>query len=186
MEIAISIILGICLASAAGFRVFIPLLITSIASMLGYVNLSGGYQWVGSIPALITFGVASIIELGGYYSPWVDNVLDIIAAPLAAVSGIILSASVIEDMNPLLKWTLVIIAGGGTATTIHILTAKTRALASVFTGGLGNPILSTIEAFVSIVITVLSVLIPLLGIVLVLVILLIIFLRYKKKKREHG
>lgn len=184
MEIAISIILGICLASAAGFRVFIPLLITSIASMTGYVHLSAGYQWVGSVPALITFGVAAIIELGGYYSPWVDNVLDIIAAPLAAISGIILSASVIVDINPLLKWVLVIIAGGGTATTIHILTAKTRALSSVFTGGFANPIFSTIEAFFSTAITILSILIPVLGLIIVIVILLFIIYRNIKKKKK--
>lgn len=185
MEIAISIILGICLASAAGFRVFIPLLLTSIASMTEYVHLSAGYQWVGSVPALIVFGVAAIIELGGYYSPWVDNVLDVIAAPLAAISGVILSASVIVDINPLLKWVLVLIAGGGTATTIHILTAKTRALSSIFTGGFANPVFSTIEAFVSTAITVLSILIPVLGIIIVIIILFLIILRNRKKKRNQ-
>ncbi|HEY5125618.1 MAG TPA: DUF4126 domain-containing protein [Ignavibacteria bacterium] len=184
LDIGISIILGICLASAAGFRIFIPLLLTNIASMTGYLKLANNYVWIGSVPALIIFSVAVIVELIGYYTPWVDNVLDGIASPLAIISGILLSGAVITDINPLIKWTLMIISGGGTSISFHLLTAKTRALSSLFTRGLANPIFSTFEAIVSIIITVISILIPIIGILLVIALSYILYSRYKKRKRR--
>lgn len=62
-ETVISIFLGISLASAVGFRVFVPLLVMSIASLFGYLNLSSGFEWIGTIPALVIFGAATLLKL---------------------------------------------------------------------------------------------------------------------------
>lgn len=184
LEIIISILLGICLAAAAGFRVFIPLLLINIASMAGYMQLADDFAWIGSIPALIVFSVAVVVEIIGYYTPWVDNLLDLIASPLAIISGILLSGAVIIDVNPLIKWTLMVIVGGGTSISFHLLTAKTRALSSLFTGGFANPIFSTFESISSVFITIISIIIPILGIILVILLLCLLFYRYKKRKRK--
>ncbi len=113
MEYLLLALLGIALAVACGFRVFIPLLVVSIASYSGYIELAPNFSWVASLPALIIFAVATILEIVAYYVPWLDNLLDTIATPASIIAGILVSASFITGMHPLLKWTLAVIAGGG-------------------------------------------------------------------------
>src|SRR5215813_12345897 len=113
METLLSICLGIGLSAACGFRVFVPLLALSIAGLAGHVSLSPGFQWIASYPALITFSVVTVLEICGYYIPWVDHLLDTIATPAAIIAGILVTASLVTNMSPLMKWTLAVIAGGG-------------------------------------------------------------------------
>src|SRR6266704_2988656 len=113
METLLSICVGIGLSAACGFRIFVPLLLMSVASLTGHLTLAHGFEWVGSYPALVTFAVATSVEIAGYYVPWVDNVLDAIATPAAIVTGSLVTASLVTDLSPFLKWTLAIIAGGG-------------------------------------------------------------------------
>src|SRR5260370_32245357 len=87
METLLAASLGIGLSAACGFRVFVPLLVMSIASFSGHLTLAPGFQWIGSYPALITFSVATVVEIGGYYIPWVDHLLDTLATPAASVPG---------------------------------------------------------------------------------------------------
>lgn len=84
-ETILSIFLGVSLAASVGFRVFLPLFVLSIASYTGMWELNENWDWLGSLPALITLGVAMILEIGAYFIPWVDTVLDAIAIPLAAI-----------------------------------------------------------------------------------------------------
>src|SRR5665213_2335481 len=108
METALSICLGLGLSAASGFRVFVPLLVMSIASLSGHLALAHGFQWIGTYPALIALGVATGLEIIGYYVPLVGHFLDVLATPAAVVAGIIISASVITEMSPLMKWSLAI------------------------------------------------------------------------------
>ena len=163
MEIFLSIIIGISLSAAAGFRVFIPFLVLSICSYAGLINLGEGSSWIGTVPAMISFGAATAAEIGGYYIPWIDNMLDLITLPASLVAGALLSSSVIVDLDPLLKWTLAIVLGGGAALNTQVLTIKARALSSVFTTGIGNPIVSTIESVASSVISILAIFLPILA-----------------------
>ncbi len=82
MDTLSSICLGIGLSAACGFRVFVPLLFMSIASLTGHMTLSSGFDWIGTYPALAAFGVATVLEVAGYYIPWIDNLLDTIAQAL--------------------------------------------------------------------------------------------------------
>src|ERR1043166_5372948 len=110
METLLSICVGIGLSAACGFRVFVPLLIMSIASMSGHLTLAHGFEWISSYPALLAFAVATCVEVAGYYIPWVDNLLDAIATPAAMVAGTLVTASMVADLSPFMKWTLAIIA----------------------------------------------------------------------------
>lgn len=172
-EILLSVLMGIGLSAASGFRIFIPFLIVSIASFSGSLDLSESFSWIGTLPALITFGIAAIVEITAYYVPWLDNILDTIASPIAVIAGIILSASVITDISPLLKWALVIIAGGGIAAVIQGSTGITRAASSTTTGGLGNPVVSSVELGGSVLLSILAIILPLIAGIVVL--LLIVF-----------
>lgn len=172
MELSIGILIGIGLASACGFRVFVPLLGTSLASMSGHLDLAPGFDWIGSPVAAACFGTATLLEIIGFYVPWLDNILDTIATPAAAIAGTILTASMVTDISPFLKWTLAVIAGGGVAGTIQGGTALLRGASTGTTAGTGNPILSTIELVGSIVMTVLSFVVPVLAAVLGIAILI--------------
>ena len=167
-EIILSILMGIGLSAASGFRIFIPFLVLSIASYTGNISLADSFSWIGTLPALVTFGAATLIEIAGFYIPWIDNLLDTIASPAAVVAGIILTASVVTGMSPLLTWSLAIIAGGGIAGTIQALTGLTRATSSLTTGGLGNPAVSTVESGSSLTLSAIALFIPLIAGIIVI------------------
>jgi hypothetical protein len=183
METLLSVCLGIGLSAACGFRVFVPLLIMSIASMSGHLTLAHGFQWIGTYPALMTFSVATGLEITGYYIPWFDHLLDTLATPAAVVAGTIVSASMVTDMSPLMKWTLAVIAGGGAAGLVQATTVTTRAASTATTGGLANPLVSTIELAGSITISLVAIFAPALA---VLVVGIFFFLFAKKLFRKGG
>lgn len=188
MEIVLSILMGIGLSAACGFRIFIPLLIISIASLAGHLELNPTFEWIGTYPALIVFAVASILEIAAYYIPWVDNLLNTIATPTAIIAGVIVSASFITDMSPLLTWTLAIIAGGGAATITQVTTTAARGVSTVTTGGIGNFVISIIEAVGAFLTSILAIVAPILcviGLAGMFVILFKIIKKIKIKRQER-
>lgn len=170
VETVLSILIGLGLAAACGFRVFVPLLIMSLASRagVGHLALAPSFAWIGSTPALLSFAVATVLEIAGYYIPWLDNLLDTIATPAAIVAGIVVSASAMTtDVSPFLKWTLAVVAGGGTTAAFQGITSVTRHISSFTTGGLANPVLATAEAGGSAMLSVLAITVPLLAFLVV-------------------
>ena len=160
LEIVLSICLGVGLAAACGFRVFVPLLGISMAALAGQVDLASGFDWVGTWPALACFLTATILEIAAYYVPWIDNALDSIATPVAVIAGTLVVASVVGDMSPLLKWSLAAIAGGGTAGIVQSGTVALRGTSTLTTGGLTNFLVSTMELVASVCTTLLALLVP--------------------------
>ena len=142
-----SVAMGIALSACCGFRVFVPMLGASFAAYQQWFALPADMQWMGCIPALICFGTAAILEIGAYYIPFIDNLLDTIATPLAVAAGTVLAASFlpIAEFNPMLKWILAIIAGGGAAGTVQLGTGLLRLFSTKTTAGTGNAIVSTGE-----------------------------------------
>jgi hypothetical protein len=182
LETIFSICLGIGLASASGFRVFLPVFALSLASYFNVIPLNESWAWIGGMPALISFGAAMVFEIFGYYIPFVDNLLDTIATPLAAIAGFVVMASTMVDVSPTITTILAIIAGGGTATAIQGLTATTRLASSVKTAGVGNPVVSTAETGTATVLSAFSIFLPVVAIVLVVIIFGIMYWLYKKIK----
>ena len=178
-ETIISIFLGIGLAASVGFRVFLPLFALSLAGYYNVIPLNESWTWVASSTALITLGVATILEIFAYYIPWFDNLLDTIAIPLAAVAGTAVMVSTVADLSPVITWALAIIAGGGTASAIKGTTASTRLASTASTAGVANPVISTVETGTSMVMSVFSIFIPVVAILLVILIFFIIRKMYK-------
>ncbi len=179
-----SFFLGIGLAASAGFRVFLPLFALSIGAHFGgdLLDLNESWQWVGSWPAMITLGVATLIEIVAYYIPVIDNLLDTIAVPLAAVAGTVLMGSTLLDMGEVSTWALAIIAGGGTAAAVSGTTAATRAISTGTTGGTGNFIVNTGETAAASVLSVTSFIWAPLAFVLVVITLYLVYRLWKKSK----
>ena len=180
---ALPVALGIGLAAATGFRVFLPLLIMSIAANAGYLPLSDGFSWLSTSGALIMLIVAALVEIVAYYIPGVDNLLDSLATPGAIVAGIAVSAAVMTDMPPMVKWTLAIIAGGGTAALTQGATAVIRAHSSIFTAGLGNPVVATVEFLGALLVSLLALLAPFIALTFVVVLFLLTIRMAIKIKR---
>ena len=170
-DLAVSIALGIGLAAATGFRVFLPMLITSAAAYSGHLPLGENFAWLGTAPALAMLGVAAVVEILAYYIPGVDNLLDTLATPAAFVAGSIVSAAVMADVSPMLKWTTAIIAGGGIAGVTQGVTALLRAKSTVFTAGVGNPVIATAELGGSLLVSLLALAAPIIAVVVVAVFL---------------
>lgn len=162
LESLLSIALGIGLAAAAGFRIFVPLLAAGIAARTGFLPLTDGFQWLGSTPALLMLGTAAVVEVLAYYIPGVDHLLDVVAGPAAVGAGVVASASVMADIPQAVMWPLAIIAGGGVAGLTKGTTALLRAKSGVMTAGLANPVVATVETVGATGIAVLALVVPLL------------------------
>lgn len=182
MDPLLGIPVGLALSTAAGLRVFIPLLITSLAARSGYLALTPGMSWIASDAALVAFATAAIVEVGAYYVPWLDNVADAIATPAAITAGVIEMAAVTPDLPPLLRWTVAIIAGGGVAGFAQIGTTLLRFKSSTLTAGMGNPVVATGELIGALALAVLALLAPLLAAVFV-AILLVVLARWMIRRR---
>jgi hypothetical protein len=167
LDLAVSIALGIGLAAAVGFRVFLPLLVMSIAAYTGHLTLGASFQWLASPAALAMLGVATVAEILAYYIPGVDNILDALATPTALVAGTIAAAAVMADVPPLIKWTTAVIAGGGAAGLTQGVTALLRAKSTALTGGLGNSVIATGELGGALLVSILALLMPLLALAVV-------------------
>ncbi|MCH9649954.1 MAG: DUF4126 domain-containing protein [Deltaproteobacteria bacterium] len=189
LGILLSISLGLGLAAASGFRIFVPMLLVSGASLSGHLELSSGFAWIGTYPALIAFGIATALEVGAYFIPWVDNFLDSIGAPAAAIAGTVVAASTIVGLDPMMKWTLAAIAGGGAAGVVHSGMAMIRGGSSMTTGGLANPLVSTVEAGGSFVLAFLAIVVPfagLLAVVLVAYVCSRLLRRWRRRSEPVG
>ena len=182
----ISILLGFGLSAAVGFRIFVPFFCAGLAAYNHWLTLPEGVAWMGSLPALIAFGVATLIEIGGYYIPWVDNLLDAVATPAASVAGALMMGSFVTDIDPLFKWTLAIIAGGGTAGLISAGTAAARAASTAVTGGAGNHLVATGEMGGATLVSFMAIFVPVIAafLVIVLIVMAIRFISRKLTRRQ--
>ena len=180
----LSIFLGIGLASASGFRVFLPMFAMSLASYFHVFSLNENFQFIAGLPALITLGIATLVEIFGYYIPFIDNLLDAIATPLAAVAGTVVMASTLVHLPTEMTWILALIAGGGTATAMQGMTSVTRLASSVKTAGLGNPVVATAETGTAALLSGLSIFAPIIAIIIVFLLLFVVYFLYKKFKKS--
>lgn len=185
-KLLLGLALGLGLSASCGFRVFVPLLVASVASKLGIITLGDSFAWMASTPALIAFATATVFEIGGYYIPFVDNILDTITTPASVAAGTLLTASLLTpEMDPMLKWGLGIIVGGGSAGVVQAGTALTRATSTVTTAGTANPIVATTENGLAIGGSILSLVMPFLIATVVCIlsfVILFLMIRYFKKR----
>ena len=166
LDLALAIAMGVGLAAAVGFRVFLPMLVLSIGAYTGHLALSSGLAWLGTPAALVMLSLAAVIEILAYYIPGVDNALDVIAAPAALIAGTVVSAAVMTDVPPMVRWTTAVIAGGGAAGAVLSLTSLLRAKSTVMTVGLGNHAIATGELAGALIVSLLALAAPLAAVAL--------------------
>lgn len=181
MEYILAVFIGIGLSISAGFRVFTPMLLASIAAKFGWLPLAAGFEWLGSTPALIALALATLLEVISYYVPAFDNFMRGLSAPLAAIAGTLMTVSVIgvED-SAFLSWGLAFVTGGGAATLTSLTNTAVRGTSTVTTAGLANPLVSIIEDISAVVLPIVSIIFPLVVIVM-LIIVMILFVKFFNK-----
>jgi hypothetical protein len=189
-EIITAVALGIGLSASTGFRVFLPLLIAGIAARLGFLPLTDSFSWLSGNTALISLGAATLVEIGAYYIPFVDNLLDTVSTPLAVGAGTLLTASVLPVDSELMKWVSGLIIGGGAAAAVQGGTAALRLGSTGTTGGAGNFLVATGENIAAVVTPIVTIVIPILIAILILgsffIIFRILFNRKKKTAATQG
>ena len=191
MDTVFAAMIGVALSATCGFRVFVPLLAVCIATRAtesegeSYVQLAENFTWLASDPAFVVFLVAAIFEIAGYYLPIIDNFLDTVATPAAVVAGTLITAAFLVDVEPWLQWTLGVIAGGGLAGAVQATTVVTRAASTVNTGGLGNPVVASVETGYSFLSSLLAVVFAPLALAVVLLLVFTgLFIWIRRRKRE--
>jgi hypothetical protein len=184
LDLVSSIMLGIGLAAATGFRVFLPMLIVSVSAYAGSLPLGEGFTWLGTPGAMLMLGVATLLEVGAYFVPGVDNLLDVLAAPVAVVAGAIVSAATTTDLPPMMKWTAALVAVSGAAGIMHGLTAAVRAKSTVLTGGFGNSAVATAELVGALLVSLLALVAPLAAFVIVVLILWLAIRLIRRMRRS--
>lgn len=172
--------IGIGLAAASGFRVFLPMFAVSLASYMGWIPMSENFQWLAGLPTLITTGIATVVEVLAYYIPFVDHLLDTISVPLATIAGSVMFASQFADIGTFPQWALALIAGGGTAAVISSGFAGTRAASTATTGGLGNSVVATTETAGAGLMSALALAAPILAGIAAIVLVITVFLLGRK------
>ena len=186
IETILSLCIGIGLSAACGFRVFVPLLVMSVVSLMGWFEPMKGFEWLTMPSVCIALAIATFFEIGAYYIPWVDNLLDTIATPAALVAGTLTTmAASTGEMSQFASWAAAIIVGGGTASAVQLSTVAVRGLSTATTGGIANPLVSTGEWISAFIVSILAFVMPVL-VVIVGIILMIIVIRWIRRKRQEN
>lgn len=176
----LSAFIGIGLAAATGFRVFLPMFAVSLASYMGWIPMSESFEWLSGLPTLITTGIATMVEILAYYIPYVDHLLDTLSVPLATIAGSVMFASQFTDLGTFPQWALALIAGGGTAAAISSGFAGTRAASTATTGGLGNSVVATTETAGAGIMSFLAMASPIIAGIAAIILLIVVFILGRK------
>ena len=179
-----SAFIGIGLAAATGFRIFLPMFAVSLASYMGWIPQNENFQWLSGLPTLIATGIAMIVEILAYYIPFVDHLLDTISIPLATVAGSVMFASQFTELGTFPQWALALIAGGGTAAAISSGFAGTRAASTATTGGFGNSVVATTETAGAGLMSFLALAAPVIAFVVAVLLLIAVFVFGRKILRK--
>tara|TARA_B100001079_G_scaffold157550_1_gene135087 strand:- start:35 stop:595 length:561 start_codon:yes stop_codon:yes gene_type:complete len=179
--------MGVSLAAASGFRVFLPPFLMALAVRSGIVDIEligTQFEFFTSTPAIILLGIAMLAEFAAYYVPFIDNLLDTIATPAAVISGVGMTAISLEGSEPIIQWAVAIIAGGGMSATIQTATVAARGISSTLTLGTANPVVATGENIASVALTIIALLFPILAISFATLVALLLIRRNMIKDTE--
>jgi hypothetical protein len=172
METLLGVAIGVGLSAASGFRLVVPFLVMSLASLSGHLALAPDMAWIGTYPALAAFAIATFLEILVYFIPWLDDLMGALSVPVAVIAGTVITASFVTDMSPFLRWTLAAIAGGTVAGSVDVLTTGLRFASTVTTAGTANWLVSLGELLSSTLLSLLALLTPAIAVGLVALLLI--------------
>ena len=176
------------LSGSAGLNAYIPLLLVALAARFPMsdplVKLQPPFDLLGSWWAIGLIAVLLVVEIVADKIPAVDSVNDAIQTFIRPAAGAILfagSANVITDIHPILALGSGLLVAGG----VHATKTAARPVVTVTTGGVGNPVVSTLEDIVAFVVSLLAILLPIIAALLLLTFLFVViyFVRRWRQRR---
>jgi hypothetical protein len=162
------------LSASAGLNAYLPLLIVAlVARFSNLITLDPPYHHLTNGWVILVIAVLLCIELFADRVAVLDSANDVVQTLIRPAAGAILfaaSSSVISDIHPVLALICGLIVAGG----VHATKATVRPVVTGTSGGVLNPVVSTVEDVASLTLTLLSILVPLLtgfllGVVVVIV-----------------
>ncbi|MBK8845641.1 MAG: DUF4126 domain-containing protein [Bacteroidetes bacterium] len=183
-QILLSAALGLGLSACCGLRVFVPLLAAGLAARYQWLPVADSFLWLGSWAAISCFAIAAVVEILAFKIPYLDHLLDTIAAPASVIAGTIISASAFVELDPASKWTLALIIGGGSAGLMQTSTMLLRGASTATTGGVANPVVATVESSAAIGGSILALLLPLVTALLAVLFCLWILMKFRNHRTK--
>lgn len=182
-QLVFSLLVGIGLSAACGLRLFIPPLVLSAAGLYFHMPLPQPMHWLASDTAFFILLAATLFEIGAYYVPWLDNLLDNVATPAAVVAGTLITSPFVSQLDPVWQWTLALVAGGTVAGAVQSLTHGARLTSALTTAGLANPLVATVENVLSLALSVTAIVFPVLTIIILLLVAFLAIKAYRALQR---
>ncbi len=162
------LLLGLSLASAAGLRAFLPLLVLSVAARFHVIHLGGEFAWLQSWTALTSLAVAAVAESLADKVPVVDHALDLVQTLIRPLAGALAVAGTQAHLDPVTAGVLGLVLGAPLAGGLNAAKSGSRLASTAATAGVANPVLSLAEDITALGQSLLGVFVPALGAVFAL------------------
>ncbi len=181
----LSLSMAFGLSTSAGLNAYIPLLTIALVDRLtdGLIDLQGPWVWLSNWWTIGVLAVLLVIEVLADKIPAVDTANDIVQTVIRPAAGAILFAASTRaiGLHPVLAAICGVILAGG----VHAVKAGGRPVVTATTGGIANPVLSTLEDVLSAVTSFIAVVAPyLVGVFLLFVASLIAWWVIRRRRRE--
>lgn len=174
------------LSTSAGLNAYIPMLtLALLARFTSLVQLEEPWSALTSWWIIGLLAVLLVIEELADKIPAVDSINDVIQTLIRPTAGAIVFAATTQStikMHPMLAFACGIVLAGGT----HLIKAGGRPVVTATTGGLGNPVVSTIEDIIATVTSVVAIIFPYLILAWIFLLALLIYLivRWRRQRAE--
>jgi hypothetical protein len=184
MDGLLSVFTAFGLSSSAGLNAYLPLLVVALlARFTDLITLKPPWDTLESWWVIGALVVLLLIEILVDKIPAVDSINDGIQTFVRPVAGAVLfaaSAGVITDAHPVLALICGLLVAGG----VHAVKATARPVVTATTAGVGNPVVSTAEDVLSLVLAVLAILLPILGLLLLILLFAWVVRHWRRRRRE--
>jgi hypothetical protein len=185
MEGLLNVFTAFGLSTSAGLNAYLPLLVVALlARFTDLVTLKSPWNVLESWWVIAVLVVLLAIELLVDKVPAIDSVNDAIQTFVRPVAGAILfaaSAGTLSEAHPVLAMICGLLVAGGT----HAAKATARPIVTGASGGTLNPVVSTIEDVLSLVLAIIAILVPIL-LLLLLLLIVVWFIRWRRRRRERA
>ena len=174
------------LSTSAGLNAYIPMLtLALLARFTSLVQLEEPWSALTNWWIIGLLAILLVVEVLADKIPAVDTVNDVVQTLVRPTAGAIVFAATTQatiQMHPVLAFACGVVLAGGT----HLVKAGGRPVVTATTGGLGNPVVSTIEDIIAVVTSLVAIIFPylILAWLFLLVLLIYLIVRWRRQRAE--